>query len=123
MPSGGILRWQGSGRSALLPAPEVQVRYAAHVTIQDWGSVGEIVGAVATMATLLYLTTQIRQNTRTVRVASAAEIVTQQNESSRMLGQSEDITKLYFDGLAGRLLNEVQSRQFEMILGSWIGTH
>jgi hypothetical protein len=34
----------------------------AAVTIQDLGSLGELVGAVATVATLLYLAFQIRQN-------------------------------------------------------------
>jgi len=37
------------------------------VTIQDLGSIGELVAAVATVATLMYLAVQIRQNTRAVR--------------------------------------------------------
>lgn len=37
------------------------------MTIQDWGSVGELVGAVATVATLLYLAVQIRTNTLALR--------------------------------------------------------
>ena len=34
------------------------------MTIQDWGSIGEILGAGAVIITLLYLTTQVRQNTK-----------------------------------------------------------
>jgi hypothetical protein len=37
------------------------------VTLQDLGSVGELIAAVATVITLLYLAVQIRQNTRAVR--------------------------------------------------------
>jgi hypothetical protein len=37
------------------------------MTIQDWGAIGEIVGAVGVIATLIYLATQIRQNTRQIR--------------------------------------------------------
>jgi hypothetical protein len=37
------------------------------VTIQDLGSVGELVAAIATIATLAYLAVQIRHNTRHVR--------------------------------------------------------
>ena len=33
------------------------------MTIQDWGAIGEIVGAVAVVVTLVYLAKQIRQNT------------------------------------------------------------
>jgi hypothetical protein len=40
------------------------------VTIQDLGSIGEIVGAIATVATLLYLAVQIRHNTRESQAAS-----------------------------------------------------
>ena len=34
------------------------------MTIQDWGAVGEIIGAIAVVASLVYLAIQIRQNTR-----------------------------------------------------------
>ena len=37
------------------------------MTIQDWGSIGEVVGAIGVILTLLYLATQIRQNTRQIR--------------------------------------------------------
>ncbi len=44
------------------------------MSIQDWGAVGEIVGAIAVVVTLLYLTTQIRQNTRSLRNAASSSI-------------------------------------------------
>lgn len=31
------------------------------MTIQDWGAMGEVVGAIAVVVTLAYLATQIRQ--------------------------------------------------------------
>jgi hypothetical protein len=34
------------------------------MSIQDWGAIGEVVGAIGVILTLGYLTTQIRQNTR-----------------------------------------------------------
>ena len=37
------------------------------MSIQDLGSVGELIAAIATVATLLYLATQIRQNTKSVQ--------------------------------------------------------
>ena len=33
------------------------------MTWQDWGSIGEIVGAIAVVITLIYLAKQIKQNT------------------------------------------------------------
>ena len=33
------------------------------MNIQDWGALAELIGAVAVVATLIFLTTQIRLNT------------------------------------------------------------
>ena len=37
------------------------------MTIQDWGAIGEVVSALAVLATLIYLAIQIRQNTAATR--------------------------------------------------------
>jgi hypothetical protein len=34
------------------------------VTLQDWGSIGEVIGALGVVVTLIYLTKQIRLNTQ-----------------------------------------------------------
>ena len=39
--------------------------------IQDWGAIGEVVGAVAVVISLFYLATQLRTNTRTLRASAA----------------------------------------------------
>ena len=36
------------------------------MSIQDWGAIGEIIGAAGVILTLVYLARQIRQNTKTV---------------------------------------------------------
>jgi hypothetical protein len=43
---------------------------AAEVTIQDLGSIGELVAAIATVATLIYLAAQIRQNTSAMKTSA-----------------------------------------------------
>ena len=40
------------------------------MSIQDLGSIGELIAALATVATLAYLAVQIRQNTRALRGAA-----------------------------------------------------
>ena len=40
------------------------------MTIQDWGAIGEVVGAAAVVASLIYLAVQIRQNTLQLRANS-----------------------------------------------------
>ena len=47
------------------------------MTIQDWGALGEIIGALAVVASLVYLAVQIRQNSRQLaHSARAHEIST-----------------------------------------------
>lgn len=40
------------------------------MTIQDLGSIGGLITAIATIATLFYLAMQVRQNARSVRASS-----------------------------------------------------
>ncbi len=45
------------------------------MTIQDLGSIGEFVAAIATVVTLAYLAVQIRQNTKQARLTAMRELV------------------------------------------------
>jgi hypothetical protein len=57
-----------------MPAGYGHIRWAAVVTIQDLGSIGELVAAIATVATLGYLALGIRQNTESVRLSTELEL-------------------------------------------------
>ena len=69
------------------------------MTIQDLGSLGELVAAVATVAALGYLAVQIRQNTRAIH-ASALQAA---NDSAQRVlatsSQSPENAKIYHRGL------------------------
>ena len=53
------------------------------MTIQDWGAIGEIVGAVGVLVTLVYLARQIRHSTEVSKVTSYHDAVHQIVESSK----------------------------------------
>ena len=60
------------------------------MTLQDLGSIGEFVAAIATLATLIYLALQIRQNTQSVRAAAELGLSQQSAEwMSRITAQPE----------------------------------
>lgn len=40
------------------------------LSIQDWGAIGEIVGGLAVVLTLIYLSVQLRQNTNAIRIST-----------------------------------------------------
>ena len=45
------------------------------MTIQDLGSIGELIAAIATVVTLAYLALQIRQNTISTRAATLQTVI------------------------------------------------
>ena len=70
------------------------------MTIQDLGSLGELIAAVATVVTLGYLAIQIRQNTRTLR---ASALQSANDSAQRVLGgisQNHENAAIYHQGLA-----------------------
>jgi len=69
------------------------------VTIQDYGSIGEIVGAIATIATLLYLATQIRQNGKLVAASVADATRDANNEVPRVLATNDEAARIWTVGL------------------------
>ena len=69
------------------------------MTIQDLGSVGELVGAIATVATLVYLAIQIRANTHAVRSAAAQSVHEAFATWYRMLAADADLAQVAANGL------------------------
>ena len=58
------------------------------MTLQDIGNIGEFVAAVATLATLIYLAVQIRQNTDSVKAAAAQSVLEALNEALQSAASS-----------------------------------
>lgn len=68
------------------------------MTIQDLGSLGELIAAVATVATLVYLALQIRQNTTSVRASSRLEIASGWRAHNRQM-LDPAVNRAYLRGL------------------------
>jgi hypothetical protein len=91
------------------------------VTIEQLGSIGEVVGALATVATLLYLAVQIRQNTITVRSAATSSYVQGINTVSNLLASHPELCDLYFKGLEDpSSLTDSEKRRFVIVLGTFV---
>jgi hypothetical protein len=88
------------------------------MNIQDLGSLGELVGAVAVVISLLYLATQIRQNTQVVRASSYEDVAKGTREFMALFVQDERLAQMYLRG-AAQLdhLTPEERLQFEMLLG------
>ena len=62
------------------------------------GAIGELVGAAAVVATLIYLAAQTRSNTAAVNRAATQAIISGRGEASRFLAGDEAITELLWRG-------------------------
>ena len=69
------------------------------MTLQDLGSIGEFLGAIGVIASLIYLAVQIRQNTRSVRAASFQETVRDAAAMSDTLATNAALSRIYWEGV------------------------
>jgi hypothetical protein len=94
------------------------------VTIQDLGSLGELIAAVATVATLIYLAAQIRQNTSTVRSSSAAAQNQNQNTLLLSLAQDPELNRIFWTGLESRSqLEAADQRRFDAVMAAMLNNY
>ena len=89
-------------------------------TIQMLGSLGEFVGAFAVVATLIYLTIQVRhsrdameENTRLAQAAVLATTFEHFSQFRRHIIDNADVARLWREGCAGRELNEDDRTRFD----------
>jgi hypothetical protein len=87
------------------------------MTISDIGSIGELLAAIATLGTLFYLATQIRQNTRAVRAASHHAVTDSFNHINAIVGTDPNAARIFRLGLEGlENLNEDEQFSFSFLM-------
>ncbi len=90
------------------------------MTIQDLGSVGEFVAAIATLATLVYLALQIRANTRMMRVQTRHVSHQLNVHIFTSIAQSPQLAGVFRRGLAGfQSLEPDEQIQFMFVIGQY----
>ena len=69
------------------------------MTLQDLGSIGEFVAAIATLVTLVYLAVQIRQNTSSMRASMFQEAVRDFALASDVLAGDAELARIWRTGI------------------------
>jgi hypothetical protein len=100
------------------------------MTLQDLGNLGEFVGAIAVVATLVYLALNIRQNTahlsqntRAVQLSALQATGESTNRVREMLILNPELSDLYLKGLRGYSELELSDRlRFGMLLENFLKT-
>ena len=87
------------------------------MTIQDLGSLGELVAALATIATLIYLAMQIRHNTVSVRASTYQALVESYSDFSLLVGRDPETARIFQLGLVRSPdISESDQFRFNMIM-------
>jgi hypothetical protein len=87
------------------------------LTLQDLGSVGEFLGSVGVIISLIYLAVQIRQNTRSVRAATQQAFVDVNASFAGLLLHNEHMARVYRIGISRHSeLSEDERVQFDMLM-------
>jgi hypothetical protein len=85
------------------------------MSFQELGNIGEFIGGIATIATLAYLAFQIRQNNRTMRAQTRANIGTTTSEILLREAENLDVVRALLKAEAGEELGPEEDRQLRLV--------
>ena len=91
------------------------------MTLDDLASLSEILGAVAVVVTLIYLSYQVRQNTRAVRTDAYHKATQQLWETANVIAQDSELTSIVYKGTTE--LDEVADEErfrFQLVGASFL---
>ncbi len=87
------------------------------ITLEQSAYLAEIVGVFAIVVSLIYLTLQVRQNTRSTRLETVQAINTEFVSWMDMIGSNRELTEIYHRGLFDlQSLDVTQRLQFSIAL-------
>ena len=85
------------------------------------GAVGELVGSVAVLVTLIYLALQIRQNTHATRAASHHAITDALNQLNLDIANNDAVAQIWLAGMDDRAsLNDLQRERYDALLRAYM---
>ncbi len=90
------------------------------MTLEDLGNLGELIAAIATIGTLLYLAAQIRQNNSAVRLSAGQTILISLNDAIQMASSSPDTARVMIHGQSSfDSLSPNEQAQYIMWIFAW----
>ena len=71
------------------------------MTIQEWGAIGELIGGVAIIVSLIYVGAQIRQNTKAIKVSTSHAFLHIHGALLSPITVEKEFRDIYCRGLKG----------------------
>jgi hypothetical protein len=87
------------------------------VTLSELGSLGELVGGIAVIGSLIYLAIQVRHATQSQRTESFLSGLVRVNDWYRSISNNGDLARIYLDGCADFAeLNREERARFHALI-------
>jgi len=92
-------------------------------TAQLLGNLGEFIGSIVIVATLIYLAIQVRQNTRATRLESSRAITSEFNSFLDMLASNRELADIWYGGLSNyQSLDDTDKMRFTLAVSRVVRT-
>ena len=65
------------------------------MTIMELGAIGEFIGAIAVVVTLIYLAFQMRQNTNALKLNTARSVTEELQEMFSLLASNQELAEIF----------------------------
>lgn len=86
------------------------------------GAIGEIIGAVAVVVTLLYVARQIRQANAQTRAQARYSFIEAYGHMNSSITENKEVASIFRRGLDGDRLDDDEGIQFFALLGQFLNT-
>ena len=101
------------------------------MSVNEWasllGNIGEFVGAIAVLATLIYLTIQVRQNTNTIAGATEMEIAKEMAAFHARITADPELIQLYEKAASNQPMSESEILRYRWLFAEvfwlWEGVY
>jgi len=82
------------------------------LTLADWANIGEIIGAIAVVISLVYVGVQIRENTEEMRAANRQQLIGRAHEATAGFALSPELSAVMAKVAAGDSLTSGEQVQY-----------
>jgi hypothetical protein len=87
-------------------------------TLAAWG---EFLGGIAVVVSLIYLASQIRQNSKLLRASTASTTTEVNNVVASLIAQDSELARIWYDGSADReSLSDSDRQRFDAIMTMYV---
>ncbi len=86
------------------------------------GAIGEVVGAIAVVVTLIYVARQIHQATAQTQAAAQYSFIEAYGEMNTSITNSKKVASIFRRGIMGEVLDPDEYYQFFALIGQFINT-